>query len=256
MGSPIHLGGTARTPAQVRRLHELGLQFAEIPIQELHEFSQQMALFLALKEELGLYYLCHGPQEGDPNDIARLRGEYLPKLTSILPLMVELEMKLLTVHLWLDPRFVRKDVLPFKVALLKELTEKAADTGITVCIENLSERASHLEVLLLNAPLLMLTLDLGHAQLLSEVNVSLEFMNKYPDRIRHVHLHDNRGGDSPREDLHLPIGEGSIDFKPIFARLLGMAYTGTLTLELKPHEIAECLDRVRSLLHRQGPPGR
>jgi sugar phosphate isomerase/epimerase len=73
-------------------------------------------------------------------------------------------------------------------------------------------------------------------------------MESYPDRIRHIHIHDNRGGQSPREDLHLPPGEGFIEFEPILAKLTQIGHAGTMTLELKPHEIALCLDRVRKML--------
>jgi len=54
----------------------------------------------------------------------------------------------------------------------------------------------------------MMTLDLGHGELLCEENRSLGFIEKFPERIKHVHLHDNRGGNSPTDDLHLPPGEG------------------------------------------------
>jgi sugar phosphate isomerase/epimerase len=56
------------------------------------------------------------------------------------------------------------------------------------------------------------------------------------------------GGNSVDDDLHLPPGEGIVDFKGIFEALKGIGYTGTATLELKPQEIERCLPFVRTLL--------
>ena len=49
-----------------------------------------------------------------------------------------------------------------------------------------------------------------------------------------MHLHDNRGGQSKDDDLHLPIGAGTVDFPGIMASLVLAGYCGTLTLEVKP----------------------
>ena len=49
-----------------------------------------------------------------------------------------------------------------------------------------------------------------------------------------MHLHDNRGGQSKDDDLHLPIGAGTVDFPGIMASLVSAGYDGTLTLEVKP----------------------
>lgn len=248
----IHLGGTARSTEDVKRLHDLGLQFAEIPITNPQKFYNLLNAYRDLKGRLAIYYLCQGPREGDPNDMRSLEEVYLPKILELLPLMTELDMSLLTLHLWFDPRFVREDVLTFKTGLLRHIIEKAADFEITVCLENLSETASHMVVPFTDLPHLNLTLDVGHAQLLTEMNASYAFIERYPERIKHVHLHDNRGGDSYRDDLHLIPGEGIVDFEKVFQKLKAMDYDRTITLELIPSEIAKCLGHVKELLSRSG----
>jgi sugar phosphate isomerase/epimerase len=244
----IHLGGTARNPGDVQRLYDLGLQFAEISITDPGEFSHLRDVYKGLKDKLGIYYLCHGPREGDPNNKETLEKDYLLKVLEILPLMKKLEMSLLTLHLWFDARYLKPDVITFKLELLNRIIAKAADQEITICLENLSESASHMDLPFKKLPLLNLTLDLGHAQLLTEENRSFEFIECYPQRIKHIHLHDNRGGDSYRDDLHLPPGKGTIDFKSIFKQLKRIGYDQTVTLELKIHEIEGCLGYVNRLL--------
>jgi sugar phosphate isomerase/epimerase len=254
----IDLGGTARSPEDVASLFDLGLAFAEVPITNPSKFLTLVPLYESLQKKLGLYYLCHGPKEGDPSDVEALNGVYLPKVLALFPIMQSLAMRLLTVHLWLDRRYVRKNALDSKLGILKKMVEKAADYAITVCIENLSEEAADLEPAFQEIPSLMMTLDLGHGELLCEENRSLGVIEKFPERIKHVHLHDNRGGNSPTDDLHLPPGEGVVDFIGLFEALHRIHYARTVTLELKPHEIRKCLAYVSELVSglSHGAPSR
>lgn len=244
----IDLGGTARSPEDVASLYDLGLAFAEIPIANPSKFLSLVPLYESLQKKLGLYYLCHGPKEGDPGDVEALNGVYLPKVLALFPVMQSLTMRFLTVHLWLDRRFVRRNALDSKLDILRKMVEKAAEYAITVCIENLSEEAGDLEPAFHEIPSLMMTLDLGHGELLCEENRSLGFIDRFPERIKHVHLHDNRGGNAPTDDLHLPPGDGVIDLKGLFEALHGIHYDRTVTLELKPHEIRKCLAYVSELV--------
>jgi sugar phosphate isomerase/epimerase len=244
------LGGTARSPEDVRLLHDLGLQFAEIPITDPAGFSGHVKRYKALKDDLGIYYLCHGPREGDPNDMANLERMYLPKLYDIFNLMTDLEIHLLTIHLWLDSRYVNQDVIDFKIDLLDKIIQRAGDNGINICIENLSENSNHMTRPFHDLPFLCMTLDLGHGQLLTDKNTSFGFIKKYPERIRHIHIHDNQGGNSANDDLHLPPGEGIVDFDNIFMELKEMGYNRTITLELKPYEIEKCLYTFRTFLEK------
>jgi sugar phosphate isomerase/epimerase len=245
----IHLGGTARSPDDVISLYKLGLEFAEISIPEPANFYLLQNEYRSRSGETGLYYLCHGPREGAPNDMHTLETIYFPKLLQILSIMPELEMRLLTLHLWLDPRFVLEETIVYKIGFLKRLTERAGSSGITVCLENLSENADHLTEVFAAVPPLNLTLDLGHAELLSKENTSFGFLEQYLDRIKHIHLHDNFGGTSPDDDLHLPVGEGKIDFHKIFQKLRAVHYSGTMTLELRPDQIKSCLGYVKHLVN-------
>ena len=252
MRNRIHLGGTARSPADVRALHRMGLQFAEIPIVDPEQFPRHMGEYQAIMDRSGITYLCHGPREGDPNNVDTLETVYLPKLLKILSIMPQLNMQLLTIHLWVDPRFVSPDVIAHKVEFLKRLLSKADASGIRVCIENLSENATHLSRIFEALPSLNLTLDLGHAQLLTSQNTSFGFMERFPERIQHIHLHDNLGGTSVKDDLHLPVGKGIINFEGIFKNLSLIGYNRTITLELRPEEIRENLDTVMKRLVDSG----
>ena len=51
----------------------------------------------------------------------------------------------------------------------------------------------------------------------------------YGLRLRHVHLHDNKGGSA---DLHLPLGAGTLDTAHHIQSLQAIGYDGTITLEV------------------------
>lgn len=251
MSGKIRLGGTARSPEDALLLHGLGLGFAEIVIADPVGFQPVKEQYRELSRSTGLSYLCHGPKEGDPNDIGTLETVYFPKLLQVLSIMPELDMRLVTVHLWMDPRYVGRQTIAYKIGFLERLVEKAANLGLSVCIENLSEHARDLAEALAAVPLLNLTLDLGHAELLSPENTSFGFLEKFPERIKHIHLHDNLGGASAGDDLHLPVGEGKIDFQKIFDSLHDVKYEETMTLELRPAQIQNCLEYVRALIQSE-----
>jgi len=245
----IALGGTARNPEDVEVLANLRLKFAEIPIPNVIKFKNNINEYLKVKEKTGLYYLCHGPREGNPNNINSLKRDYFPHVSEILEIMPILNMSFLTLHLWLDRRFVKATVLDFKIELLKKIIDTAREKKIIICLENLSENWHDLKIAFDNLPLLNMTLDVGHGQLLRKENTSFNIIKRYPDRIKHIHLHDNLGGNTPVNDLHLPPGRGIVDFKNIFNSLRNVGYIGTATLELKPFEIKSCLGFVKKLLH-------
>jgi len=244
----IALGGTARNPEDAEVLANLRLKFAEIPISNVIKFKNNINEYLKVKEKTGLYYLCHGPREGNPNNIDSLKRDYLPHVLEVLEIMPILNMSLLTLHLWMDRRFVKTEVIDFKIELLKEIINKAREKNILICLENLSENWHDLKVAIDKLPLLNLTLDVGHGLLLRKENTSFAIIKKYPERIKHIHLHDNLGGNTPKDDLHLPPGKGIVDFKNIFNSLRTIGYRGTATLELKPFKIKSCLGFVKKLL--------
>lgn len=47
-------------------------------------------------------------------------------------------------------------------------------------------------------------------------------------------MHDNRGGQSQDDDLQLPMGDGTVDFRAIMTSLIKTGYDGTVTLGVKP----------------------
>jgi len=231
---------------------EMGLSFAEISVPDVARFEKELSRYKAVAKGTQFFYLCHGPQEGDPNDIDSLENTYLSNLLQMLEPVKEINADTLTIHLWMDPRFVSSRVIQYKVGFMKRLIRASRRFGLNINIENLSESHRDLLPVFEKIPELGMTLDIGHAQLLTSKNRSFGFIAHCPERIRHIHLHDNRGGLSAADDLHLPLGQGRVDFLSIFSSLKTINYDGTMTLELRPQQILACLDKVKELLSSAG----
>lgn len=229
----VQIGGRAHSNNQIRQVGELGYPYAEIDLYDPDRLSRKIDVLKALQDEYGIYYLAHYPNEDNPLDIEVLRTRFLPKMTALFELSRQLGVTKGTLHFWIDRRRAPSGLIPEKIELLSKLTSLAAAQGVQLCIENLSERHDSFSAAFEAIPELGMTLDIGHAQLLASRNTSFDFIANNFSRIRHVHVHDNRGGVNVEDDLHLALGEGIVDYAEILGSLLGRGYNSTLTMEVK-----------------------
>jgi sugar phosphate isomerase/epimerase len=137
---------------------------------------------------------------------------------------------------------------------IRELLDIARALGVGLMLENLPGDLSTVPLLgrfLEPVPDLGLHLDIGHANLGVPENTTEAILAAYGQRLRHVHLHDNKGGSV---DLHLPLGVGNIDVRRQLRALKASGYDGTITLEVftsDPHYLAHSRDLVRRLWDEQ-----
>jgi sugar phosphate isomerase/epimerase len=130
------------------------------------------------------------------------------------------------------PMHSRQFFIEQNLRSFEELMEHARQLGIGIMIENLPgdyNSAPQLGELLDRIPDLGLHLDIGHANLQVPFNTTQEILDAYGSRLRHVHLHDNKGGYA---DLHLPLGSGTVDVHSAIRALKRCGYDGTITLEV------------------------
>ena len=148
--------------------------------------------------------------------------------------------------------FIRRNI-----ESLVEMQEYADKVGVGLMIENLPgdyNNAAQLGDLLEAIPKLGLHLDIGHANLMVPWNTTDEILDRYGNRLRHVHLHDNRGGNA---DLHLPLGAGEIDVPAAIRALKRCGFDGTITLEVFTRDryyLAYSRDVLRQMWDRIGVP--
>jgi sugar phosphate isomerase/epimerase len=228
------IGGRAHSLEEAKHVGKAHLDFAEINLFNPHHDFQEIPSLLKLKEKFNFFFIVHGPEEGNPFDCQELKTKLLPQIEVLVDFAHELDAKFITIHFWLDQRFIKKTILIEKLDILEKMMSLANKRGMKLCLENLSERTIDLEQAFHRFPELGLTLDIGHSELLTSENTAYSFIETYPERIKHVHIHDNCGGSTPDDDLHLPLGEGTIAFEPILQALRKMGYDRTITLEVAP----------------------
>jgi sugar phosphate isomerase/epimerase len=134
------------------------------------------------------------------------------------------------------PMHDRKFIIEKNLQSLRELFVEARRSGVGLMIENLPgnfNTVMQLSELMDPLPELGLHLDIGHANLLTDRNTTNELLTAYGSRLRHVHLHDNKGGSA---DLHLPLGAGTIEVAHYIQMLQALGYDGTITLEVFSHD--------------------
>jgi sugar phosphate isomerase/epimerase len=148
------------------------------------------------------------------------------------------------------PMHDRRFIIERNLASLHDLLPTARSCGVGLMIENLPgdfNSVEQLGELLEPLPELGLHLDIGHSNLLVRTNSAAEIIGKYRNRLKHVHLHDNKGGTA---DLHLPLGTGTVDVPSELRMLKQSGYDDTITLEVfspDRHYLAYSRDVVRNL---------
>jgi sugar phosphate isomerase/epimerase len=165
--------------------------------------------------------------------IEDVRKGAVAELRRCLHVFAELGAKWMNIHPdRYTPFHERSFYISRNIESLKELREDSEKLGVGLMLENLPgdfNNARQMGDLLDPLPWVGLHLDFGHSNLLVPRNTAGEMLERYGARLRHVHVHDNKGG---AEDLHLPLGTGNLDLKSVVHELHKCAYDGTITLEV------------------------
>ena len=154
------------------------------------------------------------------------------------------------------PMHDRSFVIERNLLTISELLPVARDCGVGLMIENLPgdwNSVLQLSQLLDPMPELGLHLDIGHANLLTTRNTTDEILRAYGARLRHLHLHDNKGG---AQDLHLPLGAGTLDVAHQIQTVRATGYDGTITLEVfseDKHYLTYSRDLLRTIWEQAEP---
>lgn len=125
-----------------------------------------------------------------------------------------------------------------------EMASTLASMGVHLLLENVHERTpAEMASMVSNIDHLGLCLDTGHLNAYGDGNLC-GWMETLGPLTREVHLHDNHG----KEDEHLPPGQGTIDFTPVF----DLAQRQPLIVTLEPHTEADLRPALDFLIHNPG----
>ena len=242
------IGGRAHSIEQIHEVGKLGYPFAEISLYVPEDVEREFDELLRLKTLYGITYIAHYPNEDDAFDAKILEEQFVPRMKRLFDLSGALGITKGTFHFWMDERYVSHEAASRKIELASEMVDSARNAGVILCIENLSERYYNFMPMFRDVPDLKMTLDIGHGQLLSRENTSFGFIENCFPWIEHVHVHDNRGGTSPKDDFHLPLGDGAVDYRRIFTLLKEKGYESTMTMEVNLSAMEKTKDAILDCL--------
>jgi sugar phosphate isomerase/epimerase len=244
----VLFGGHVRQLEDIEYLSAHQFDFGEVVFRDASARDYWSRERVSLPRDF--FLIGHGPHEGSPNDLDNLWNRYYPSLAKTVELAAQLAVHFLTIHLWVDPRFVKPTIIREKLRFLQKILAHGQEHNVLISLENLSENVQDLSMVVSSVPELSLTLDIGHGELLTEKNASYGIVEELCPWIGHVHLHDNFGGKGVKDDRHLPIGAGTIEVSKILTKILEKGYAGTLTLELDRDDLEDSLGRVRTMIRR------
>ena len=115
------------------------------------------------------------------------------------------------------------------VAIWTELLSEVPE-NMTLCLENVMEPEPRLLADIarqVDDPRLGLCLDVGHANTFVSRVPPLEWVAPMAPWLRHVHLHNNAG----HNDLHDPLGQGTLAMEQVLDTVLALCPAATFTLE-------------------------
>ncbi|MBQ3736988.1 MAG: sugar phosphate isomerase/epimerase [Candidatus Methanomethylophilaceae archaeon] len=221
-------------------------------VSEADHYLPMIGLSLeSMMKSYDLTYSIHAPF----NDIniaslnESVREMSVIELIKIMNMASELDIKTVTIHPGLYSMVVSgledRSIMAAKRSL-RTLDRMAQECGVRLCVENmpgfrffLGQTAEQMSELL-EGTNLPICLDIGHANTTGQLN---EIIDTLGNRIVNVHIHDNDG----KQDQHLTIGEGTIDFDDCLKRL--SSYGGRYIIECKTLESgSESQDRLSRLL--------
>jgi len=233
--------GTMNHPArdifsEIEWMADLGMEFIDLTLEppDTGSWKINTRAVRAALERRGLKAIGHTayylPMASAFPDLRRAAVE---ELCRCIRVFAELGVPWMNIHPdHYTPMHDRAYFIRGNIESLHELLEEGRTRGVGLMIENLPgdfNNAAQLAELLDPLPELGLHLDFGHANLRVPHNTAGEILAAFGSRLRHVHMHDNRGGDA---DLHLPLGSGTVDVVGAVKLMKTCNYDGTITLEV------------------------
>jgi sugar phosphate isomerase/epimerase len=227
---------------EIEALGPLGFDYLEITMDAPHaHHAALLARKAAIEKALARFNLalvCHLPTFVSTADLTdRLREASLEEMVLSLRAAAELHPLKVVLH----PSFIHGlgAMMPeiaqqHAEAAMERLLNEGEHLKLTVCVENMFPRSLSLvrpeefDTLFARHPAARLTLDTGHAHIGGGTQRILAFIERFAGRLGHIHASDNFG----REDDHLPIGAGAIDFPRVAQALRHAGYDDTITLEV------------------------
>ncbi|UCI08475.1 sugar phosphate isomerase/epimerase family protein [Mesorhizobium sp. B1-1-8] len=129
----------------------------------------------------------------------------------------------------------REEIVEYCHLTLRDAVRQAEDIGCTMVLENIEDKDPHIRVALADSfasPAVAVSIDTGHAYYAHGSTGAPpvdHYVHAAGNRLQHVHLQDADG----YADRHWSLGEGTIQWRSVFAALAGLESNPRLIIEIK-----------------------
>jgi sugar phosphate isomerase/epimerase len=228
-------------PKEIHRIHEDGFDFIDLTLEPPAAWTPDGKEVGRLLGDLGLSVVGHTAYYLPiASPFPELRATARDLFVRAVETFADAGVELVNVHPDSRvPLIAREQVRARNAEAIATLVEDAGRRGVRLMVENLDRMfadVDDLKPILDAAPDAGFHLDVGHANLrlgVGGTNRTPALLQAFGDRLAHVHVSDNRGGD---DDLHLPLGAGAIDWRRAVGWLKDAGWDGTVTLEVFSRE--------------------
>lgn len=129
-------------------------------------------------------------------------------------------------------RYSQQSWLDDTVAFYRRLAEALPGTRCRIAIENIYESDPEplaTAIREIDHPRVGHCFDVGHFHMFQKHYGHARWLEAFPGKLYHLHIHDNLG----QEDLHLPPGRGSIEYRPLIEILREQKNAWSVTVECR-----------------------
>ncbi|MBN2230973.1 MAG: sugar phosphate isomerase/epimerase [Candidatus Thorarchaeota archaeon] len=237
----MQIGTYARTDEQIAYALKGKLDYIDLRMDYEHQINFREAK--RILDDAGVPITVHLPSDPEwkPTDITQ-------DIAPFLELGQDLEAEFLTFHSPLSTLLYSDDEIDLFLESFSLVYDASKEMGVKLAIETLIHYYTELILFFDQFSEVKMVLDIGHGQILSSQNRVMSHIDSFFDKIEMINVHDNSACDSYKDDIakrvlseishielremarkcdeHLPIGEGTIDFEPIFRSLKQRGYDG------------------------------
>jgi len=218
---------------EIKWISENGFDFIDLTIEPLEAYKIDTKNVNKALNNFNLDAIGHtNPFLPSIFPIQSIRKVCLEEFKKYVDMFSKIGIKLVNIHPFYDAPFLSdEDKIKANIQFLKQVNKLCKSKGITLMFENYIKPFDGPEVftrILKEIPDLKIHLDIGHCNINQEKNLTKAFFKRFGNKITHLHFSDNKG----KDDDHLPLGCGNIEWEKIIKIIKKSKFDKTITLEI------------------------
>jgi len=218
---------------EIKWIAEHDFDFIDLTIEPFGAYDFDVNKVKRALKDYGLEVIGHtNPFLPSIFPIQSIRKVCLNEFGKYVNIFSKLGVKLMNIHPFYDaPMLSDEDKIKANINFLKQVNKLCKSRGITLMLENYIKPFDSPEIfarILKEVHGLKVHLDVGHANINQDKNLTEAFFRKFGNKIVHLHFSDNKG----MHDDHIPLGCGYIEWERVVKTIKKFGFNGTITLEV------------------------